>query len=120
MQQFFLLVYSFTLLASRSSCELFTALVDMEELLQTEAVLMNTLEGYISVTERKLERLRRHLEEFRKEHDQASRGVQEYLSNPINAYLLTKRLTSNWKEVETLMTDDVGFGEYEPNDCCLL
>ncbi|KAK6626774.1 hypothetical protein RUM44_009251 [Polyplax serrata] len=109
--QFFLLVYSlaFLLIPRRTSCELFTALVDMEELLQTEAVLMETLEGYIAVTEEKLGRLRRHLEEFRKEHEQASQGMSEYLSNPINAYLLTKRLTTNWKEVESLMTDDVGF-----------
>lgn len=105
---FFLLVYGIIFLLKESSCELFTALVDMEELLTTEAVLMSTLEGYIAVTEDKLSKLKRHLEEFRKEHDRASRGVQEYLNNPINAYLLTKRLTSNWKEVESLMVDDVG------------
>lgn len=110
----YLVVYTTAmfLLLQESSCELYTALVDMEELLETEAVLMNTLEGYISVTEDKLHRLRRHLEEFKKEHEQASEGVQEYLTNPINAYLLTKRLTSNWKEVETLMTDDVGQGNF--------
>lgn len=110
--QFFFLAYvlGVILLAKKSTCELFTALVDMEELLQTEAVLMNTLDGYIAVTEEKLKRLRRHLQEFKKEHDQASKGMLEYLSNPINAYLLTKRLTSDWKEVESLMTDDVGFG----------
>lgn len=110
--QVFLLVYILASGISLSRSELYTALVDMEELLETEAVLMDTLEGYIAVTEEKLHRLRRHLEEFKKEHQQASRGVQEYLTNPINAYLLTKRLTSNWKEVETLMTDDVGFGKY--------
>jgi hypothetical protein len=36
--------------------------------------------------------------------------VQGYLSNPINAYLLVKRLTTDWKEVEAQMVDDAGKG----------
>lgn len=40
--------------------ELFTALADMEELLQTESVLITTLQGYITAQERKLELLRRY------------------------------------------------------------
>lgn len=33
-----------------------------------------------------------------------------YVSNPINAYLLTKRLTTDWRQVENLMSHDVGVG----------
>lgn len=39
-------------------CELYTALVEMEELLETEAVLMRALDGYIDAQERKLYLLR--------------------------------------------------------------
>jgi hypothetical protein len=52
----------------------------------------------------------RHAAEYAREHEEASQDVQGYLSNPINAYLLVKRLTTDWKEVETQMVDDVGKG----------
>ena len=52
----------------------------------------------------------RHAAEYAREHEEASQDVQGYLSNPINAYLLVKRLTTDWKEVETQMVDDAGKG----------
>nr|CAD7408972.1 unnamed protein product [Timema cristinae] len=88
------------LMVSRVNCEVYTALVEMEELLETEAVLMRTLEDYITAQEDRLNQLR-------------SQDVQGYLSNPINAYLLVKRLTTDWKQVESFMVDDItqGFAE---------
>ncbi|CAD7090460.1 unnamed protein product [Hermetia illucens] len=88
--------------------EVFTALTEMEELLETEAVLINNLEGYINVQERKMEYLKKKMNEYQKEHEEASADISEYLANPINAYLLTKRLTSDWKQIENLMEYDVG------------
>jgi prolyl 4-hydroxylase len=38
--------------------ELYTAVTEMEELLETEALLIDNLENYISVTSKKLEYLR--------------------------------------------------------------
>lgn len=51
------------------------------------------------------------MNEYQKEHEEASADISEYLANPINAYLLTKRLTSDWKQIENLMEYDVGTGE---------
>lgn len=48
------------------------------------------------------------MEDYAREHEEASRNIQQYLSNPINAYLLVKRLTTDWKRVEELITQDVG------------
>lgn len=48
------------------------------------------------------------MENYSREHEEASRNIQQYLSNPINAYLLVKRLTTDWKRVEELITEDVG------------
>lgn len=50
----------------------------------------------------------RNVEDYAREHEEASRNIQQYLSNPINAYLLVKRLTTDWKRVEELITQDVG------------
>ncbi|XP_069668616.1 prolyl 4-hydroxylase subunit alpha-1-like isoform X2 [Periplaneta americana] len=88
--------------------ELYTCLADMEELMETEGLLMRTLDGYIQAQEEKLHILKRHAADYAREHEEASQDIQGYLSNPINAYLLVKRLTTDWKEVETQMVDDVG------------
>lgn len=45
---------------------------------------------------------------YQQVHSEASLDIKEYLSNPINGFRLIKRLTTDWKEVETLMLDDVG------------
>ncbi|XP_063244081.1 prolyl 4-hydroxylase subunit alpha-1 isoform X2 [Bacillus rossius redtenbacheri] len=95
-------------LAALSRAELYTALVEMEELLETEAVLLRTLESYISAQEEKLSLLKRRAAEYAREHEEASQDAQGYLSNPINAYLLVKRLTTDWKDVEAHITSDVG------------
>lgn len=47
------------LFAHRCSGEVYTALVEMEELLETEAVLIGNLEAYIDAQEEKLNYLRR-------------------------------------------------------------
>lgn len=79
----------------------------MEALLETENVLINNLEGYIQAQEDRLSYLKRRMSEYRKEHESAS-DDSSYLLNPINAYLLTKRLTSDWRDIEQVMTIDVG------------
>ena len=54
--------------------------------------------------------MNRHLEEYESIYNEASTDVTKYLSNPINAYLLVKRLTTDWKEVESVMTENAGQG----------
>ncbi|KAG6800583.1 prolyl 4-hydroxylase subunit alpha-1 isoform X2 [Apis mellifera caucasica] len=57
-----LALISITTTWSRHGCcvaELYTALADMEELLETEAVLIDTLNGYIKAQEERLATLRK-------------------------------------------------------------
>lgn len=88
--------------------EMFTALADLEGLVSTELELVRHLDNYIQAEESRLKRLRGFLEEYEKIYEEASVDVQKYLSNPINAYLIVKRLTSDWKQVEGVMTQNVG------------
>lgn len=108
-QRFQIVFVTLVTLSSIQFCtsELFTALSDMEELLETEAVLINNLEAYVAAQENKLFYLRRRISEYQREHDEAARDISKYIANPINAYLLTKRLTSDWKIVEQVMSHDV-------------
>lgn len=55
-------------------------------------------------------------QEYEKMYEEASADVGKYLSNPINAYLLVKRLTSDWKQVEGVVTQNTGPGKVK-SDC---
>jgi len=90
------------------SGEVFTALVDMESLLQTELEVVRHLENYIHAEEGRIRRLKRYLTEYERLYNEASSDVTKYLGNPINAYLLVKRLTIDWKQVESVMIENHG------------
>ncbi|KAJ3641680.1 hypothetical protein Zmor_028164 [Zophobas morio] len=93
--------------AGRVHSEVFTALADLEELLQTESSLIYTLENYIRAEEEKLDYLKRYAHIYKSQYEKAAEDVQVYVANPINAYTLVKRLTADWKEVENLITMDL-------------
>lgn len=86
--------------------ELYTALADLEELLRTEAALITSLEQYIHSQQQKLDLLKRYSALYQKQHRKASEDIQQFISNPINAYMLVKRLTTDWKVVENLANLD--------------
>lgn len=44
---------------------------------------------------------------FSMEYEKAQADPTEYLANPINAYLLVKRLTTDWKNTENLLKNDI-------------
>lgn len=46
--------------------------------------------------------------EYQIEHNDAVLDTSKYLANPINAYLLTKRLTNDWTQVEAVLQSEPG------------
>ncbi|KAK9754306.1 2OG-Fe(II) oxygenase superfamily [Popillia japonica] len=58
--------------------------------------------------EHKILLLRKYAEVYMEQYEKASQDVQAYVENPINAYLLVKRLTTDWKEVRNLITTNTG------------
>ena len=94
--------------------ELFTALVHLEKLLKTEKHLIGALNSYLSSEERRLNQLKHVINNYESaainfQHDnngqRNNEDVETYLSNPINAYLLVKRLTTDWQTVESIIND---------------
>lgn len=77
--------------------ELFTAIVDLEKLLNTERLLVQSLDAYLFGEERRLGQLRDIREKLANIESAASQDVSSYLANPVNAYLLVKTLTTDWK-----------------------
>ena len=102
----------------------------MEILVPTVNQVAKHLDDYIQAEELKLERLRwlvfliirkrnlspiafvcfRFHQNYENIYAEASKNPAKYLSNPINAYLLIKRLTSDWKKVETIMNQHLAPG----------
>ncbi|XP_050294384.1 prolyl 4-hydroxylase subunit alpha-1 isoform X2 [Anthonomus grandis grandis] len=101
------IVIKILFLVQQCQCEVYTAMVDLEDLLDTEHVLINTIENYIKAEEQKMDLLKRYMEIYKKQQNIARRDTQLYLSNPINAYTLVKRLTADWTQVEALIGTNI-------------
>ena len=50
-----------------------------------------------------------YINEYEKIRTEAASDVERYVGNPLNSYLLIKRLTSDWKEVRELVSEKVRF-----------
>lgn len=80
--------------------ELFTAISDVEPLLETHKKIIDDLEDYINKEENRLAILKRHLVTYKIEHEKAMEDIPNYLGNPINAFTLIKRLTTDLDYIE--------------------
>lgn len=88
--------------------DVFSAVAGMEVLVATESELVKHLDTYIQEEENRMKQLRGFLKEYESMNQEASVDASKYLANPINAYLLVKRLTSDWKKVEKVMSQNSG------------
>jgi len=96
----------FLALLQSSSSELFTALVDLERVLYAEDDLAKTLREYIESEEQRLTALKRIAADYESHSQSALKDVAKHLSNPVNAFLLVKRFTSDWQQVENLIRNN--------------
>ncbi|XP_076051189.1 prolyl 4-hydroxylase subunit alpha-1 [Oratosquilla oratoria] len=92
--------------AHLANAEVFTSMTDMSHLLHTESEMIRTLENYIVAQEERIRKMKRDLEEMENFHQVALVSPGGFLGNPINAYLLVKRLTTDWAAVQNVMTED--------------
>ncbi|XP_065089085.1 prolyl 4-hydroxylase subunit alpha-1-like [Ochlerotatus camptorhynchus] len=83
---------------------LFTALSELDQMIQTEGVILEKLNHYIRLQEERLNHLRWKRTQMLREHNKAIKQPEEYLFNPVNAFLLIKRLTKDWSEIQQLIT----------------
>lgn len=52
----------------------------------------------------------RYVTIYQRQQKKAREDAQAYLSNPINAYTLVKRLTADWTQVEALVNTNINAG----------
>lgn len=87
---------------------MFTSSADLEGLLWTESELVSRLETYIAEEQARLVQLERRVEEYRRMRDTASTSREQFVGNPLNSFLLIKKLTSEWKELQGLIQGGPG------------
>lgn len=88
---------------SSSKGELFTALSDLQSLVYHERDVVNTLRKYVTEETERLEEIKKHVEDYRAHNQEALKDPQQYLANPVNSYLLIKKFTIDWEELQDLI-----------------
>ena len=70
--------------------------------------VVRALKDYVKVEEDRIIKVKQYIEAYEEVQNRAKNGgVDKYIGNPLNSYLLIKRLTSDWKEVKNLMASKV-------------
>ena len=103
---YFLWLLTFSLIFVRSRAELFTALVDLENLVYRERELRFELERYVSSELERLTKLQEFLAKVNAAHEVVGDDVSRYLGHPVNSYLEIRRFHKEWPEVERLIQID--------------
>ena len=76
--------------------EKYTALKDMELVLQAESAVAQDLWEYIAAEEARLQELSQLAGDFERHSSEALANPDHHLGNPLNAFLLVKRFTTDW------------------------
>ncbi|TMW47302.1 hypothetical protein DOY81_007612 [Sarcophaga bullata] len=75
----------------------------MSKLMDAELNILQKMETFIRKNEYKLKYLKEKLSEYEREREEALTTGPIYFENPVNKYLLTKRLTNDWERIENIM-----------------
>ncbi|XP_017873632.1 PREDICTED: prolyl 4-hydroxylase subunit alpha-2 [Drosophila arizonae] len=91
-------------LASLCCCQAsdyFSSITGLEQLLHTEQILLSDLSSQLDAAKTVLVQLERELSAIKLEHALAAKGLENYLTNPVNVYRLMKRLHTDWPHVDS-------------------
>ena len=87
---------------------MFTSSADLQGLLYTESELVNKLNEYVQEETERIESLKKLVKEYEALRDNAFESGEKFVGNPLNSFLLIKKLTSDWKTVQNLIQNSVG------------
>ncbi|XP_051928350.1 prolyl 4-hydroxylase subunit alpha-1-like isoform X2 [Hippocampus zosterae] len=100
------ILISFSLAAD----EFYSSIGRMTELLYTEQQLLAALDDYIQAEESKLETVKRWSERLANMSAFAIKNPERFLSHPVNAFKLLKRMNREWRALEMLVRSNVSHG----------
>ncbi|XP_037944125.1 uncharacterized protein LOC119676931 [Teleopsis dalmanni] len=89
-----------------ASNEYYSSVSGLEDLLNTEAILLQELQEYVNGVSKHLSGLQSEIDAIQKEHLSASLNLDGYLNNPVNSYRLIKRLHNDWGYYEETVRNE--------------
>ncbi|XP_043655490.1 prolyl 4-hydroxylase subunit alpha-1-like isoform X2 [Drosophila teissieri] len=92
------------------------SLVTMVPLLELERKLIDNLDNYTNALEQKLQIIRSQITVMRAENEKGGRNAIFYLSNPLNAFSLIRRLHQDWIQWGKYMEQPVGISQIKAFD----
>lgn len=88
--------------------EFYSSVQNMELLLKSELAILDRLDRYIRHAEEKTKFLKRQRDMLRGDLKGAEDNPIAYVSNPVSAFLMTKRLVKDYKDIDELVRKDLG------------
>ena len=104
-----------TMLTTRGNGEIFTAMSQWETLIRVETNFVQLLEDYIekSKDNSRIENLSAFLRNVKPIVEEAVDKLEEFVSHPVNGFMMIKRFTSDWLEIEYILSNESVNGRYK-------
>ena len=94
--------------SSETNEGMFTSSTDLQLLIETETELVTKLNEYITEESDRLEKLKKVIKQYENLRDNAVVSEEKFVGNPLNSFLLIKKLTSDWKQVQDMLDGSAG------------
>ena len=91
--------------------EFFTSMANMEHLVKTEQYMLTTLKNYIKSEEDRITTIKNFMTRVENALQYVNdTDIGKYLGNPVNSYLMLKRFSVDWRNLESMLTTDYAEG----------
>ncbi|KAK3090445.1 hypothetical protein FSP39_011937 [Pinctada imbricata] len=101
------LMYLLACVANLIRCELFSSMAHLDTALYAEQDIAQAIKEYVQEEESRLRQLERVANELNAHSEEVLKRKENYLHNPVNAYLYMKKFTIDWdKDIAPLFQRD--------------
>ncbi|KAM3718672.1 Prolyl 4-hydroxylase subunit [Dirofilaria immitis] len=97
------IAFNIFLLIATASAEFYSSLVSLKEIIGAEKDILIMINDYLGKEFEKLDYLKKFVQEAEEHNDKAIRDCEEAIKHPINAFLLIKRMITDWNKVVKIM-----------------
>ncbi|XP_033159780.1 prolyl 4-hydroxylase subunit alpha-1 isoform X1 [Drosophila mauritiana] len=84
------------------------SIAGMKELVDLEGFFISEMESYTAALKNKIDMMESLLQEVQSKREISRRNPEEFVSHPLNAFSLIRRLHEDWTQAELLMLNEVG------------
>ncbi|CAB4058383.1 P4HA [Lepeophtheirus salmonis] len=103
------------MVATSGSDGIFTSNEDLRQLIYTKSVVLQSVEKYIKEEESRIQRLKGYVEQYNKYLGSADGHEEDFVSNPLNSFILIKKLTSDFNDVYDLIKETSNLNKFSEN-----